>query len=59
MSVADQCRKEAEICNRRAQAAPSRSMRVLLHSVARTWLTLAERIEGGMDEHMPRPSKTG
>ena len=40
MSVADQCRNEAEICNRRAQEASSRSMRALLRSVARTWLTL-------------------
>jgi hypothetical protein len=45
MSVVDQCRREAEICRHRAEQASLNSTRALLLSVARTWLTLAERME--------------
>jgi hypothetical protein len=45
MSVVDQCRKEAEICRHRAEQASLNSTRTLLLSVARTWLTLADRME--------------
>jgi hypothetical protein len=53
MSVADQCRKEAAICRKRAERAPTASMRSLLCSVARTWLTLAERMDGTLSSHRP------
>jgi hypothetical protein len=45
MSVVDQCRREAEICRSRAEQASLDSTRALLLSVARSWLTLAERME--------------
>ena len=53
MSVADQCREEAAICQRRAERAPTSTMRNLLLSVARTWLTLAERMESSFSGHGP------
>ena len=56
MSVAEQCRKEADLCQRRAETAPTSSMRSVLLSVARTWLTLAERMEGSFSKGLDRPA---
>jgi hypothetical protein len=48
MSDPAECRKQAELCMRRAQAADTPELKAILISMARTWTALAvqgERLE--------------